>query len=116
MSERETPLGSRQKAERYGRGAERWAELYLRLKFYRVLARRYKTPVGEIDLIVRRGPVIAFVEVKARADQDSGLYAISPAAQRRIARAAGLWLARFPDAHAFDVRFDAVVVMRRRGK
>jgi putative endonuclease len=106
------PDAARQGAERYGRGAERWAEIYLRLKGYRVLARRYKTPVGEIDLIVRRGRVIAFVEVKARPDQDSGLYAISPTAQRRISRAAELWLAKHPDARAFDVRFDAIVIMR----
>ncbi|MCC6983646.1 MAG: YraN family protein [Bauldia sp.] len=108
------PDPSRQGAERYGRGAERWAELYLRLKGYRILARRFRVPVGEIDLIVRRGRVIAFVEVKARASVDSGLYAISPGAQRRISRAADLWLARHPDARAFDIRFDAIVIMRGR--
>jgi putative endonuclease len=105
---------ARQRAERYGRGAERWAELYLRLKGYRVLARRHKTPVGEIDLVVRRGRVIAFVEVKARRDEAGGLEAISATGQRRIARAAEAWLAKHPDAAAFDLRFDALVVMKGR--
>ena len=112
--ERRPPDRSRQTAERYGRGAERWAELYLRLKGYRVLARRYKTPVGEIDLIVRRGRLIAFVEVKARPSEASGLEAISATAQRRIARAAEAWLATRPDARGFDLRFDAIVIMKGR--
>jgi putative endonuclease len=57
----------RQSAERGGRRAESLAAWWLRLKGWRILARRVRTPVGEIDLVARRGRTIAFVEVKARA-------------------------------------------------
>jgi hypothetical protein len=57
----------RRRREGWGRKAESLAAFALRLKGYRVLAGRLRTPAGEIDLIVRRGATIAFVEVKARA-------------------------------------------------
>ncbi len=104
----------RRAAENRGRRAETLAAWYLRLKGYRVLARRYKTPVGEIDLIVRRGRQIAFVEVKARAAADDGLLAVTPAGRRRIARAAELWLASHPAAAGLGLRFDVVVAAPRR--
>ena len=69
----------RRKAERRGRRAELIAAWYLRLKLYRVLARRYRTPVGEIDLIVRRGRTIVFVEVKHRPSEAEALEAVPPA-------------------------------------
>jgi len=62
----------RRRREGWGRKAESLAAFALRLKGYRVLARRLRTPAGEIDLIVRRGATIAFVEVKARADPWGG--------------------------------------------
>ena len=58
---------TRRRAERGGRRAEALAALWLRLKGWTILARRVRTPVGEVDLIARRGRTIAFVEVKARA-------------------------------------------------
>lgn len=104
----------RRAAERSGRRAERIAAWFLRLKLYRVLARRYRTPVGEIDLIVRRGRTIAFVEVKQRPSEGEGLDAVRPAAARRIARAAEYWVASHPAAATFDRRFDIIVAVSGR--
>lgn len=110
MSEPRVAAPERQRAERRGRRAEQIAAWFLRAKGYAVLTRRYKTPVGEIDLIVRRGGVIAFVEVKARQQGEAGLEAVGPRSRSRIARAAELWLARHPNAAGLDLRFDIVVV------
>lgn len=101
---------SRRRAHHRGHKAETWAALLLRLKGYRILARRYKTPVGEIDLIVRRGRVVAFVEVKARADQDQARESITERQRRRIARAATHFIALNPGLADADLRFDAVLV------
>jgi putative endonuclease len=86
----------------------------LRLKGYSVLARRYAVSGGEIDLIARRGSLIAFVEVKARGDLDAAAAAISATKRRRIARAARVWLARNPWAASLSLRGDAVFVAPRR--
>ncbi len=105
----------RRHAELGGRRAEALAVWYLRLKLYRVLARRWRSPAGEIDLIVRRGRTIVFVEVKQRLDADTGLEAVRPMARRRIARAAEHWIAANPAAASLDRRFDVVVAIPRRG-
>ena len=105
---------SRQAAERHGRRAELVASLFLRLKGYRILARRFRTPVGEIDLIARRSRTIAFIEVKARATGDAGLEAVAARTRKRIARAAGFWLAAHPRAEGSTLRFDVIVVLPRR--
>ena len=100
----------RRAAERRGRRAESLAVWLLRLKGYRLLARRYKTPVGEIDLIARRGRTIAFVEVKSRPTMEEATEAATPAGRRRIARAASLWLARNPGSATWTLRFDVIVM------
>lgn len=105
---------ARRVAERRGRRAEDWAAWWLRLKGYRVLARRVQTPVGEVDLVVRRGRTLAFVEVKARDRLDKAEMALHPAAQQRIARAARILLARFARAGDAAVRIDAVLVVPGR--
>jgi len=100
----------RRRAWRRGRTAEGLAVLLLRLKGWRVLARRYRTPVGEIDIIARRGRTLAFVEVKAR---DGAATAAEAAARRqrgRIERAARWFLAHHPDAAPSEIRFDVVLV------
>lgn len=107
-------MRDRRAAERHGHRAERIAALYLQLKGYRILERRFRTPVGEIDLIVRRGRLIAFVEVKARQDTDSAVLAVSPTARRRILRAAEWFLASRPEAAGHDLRFDIVALAPRR--
>jgi putative endonuclease len=94
--------------ERAGRRGEAWAALFLRAKFYRIVATRVKTPVGEIDLIARRGGSVVFVEVKARSfshQEADALYAVN---RRRIVRAAQLWLTRHPALAEADLRFDVI--------
>jgi putative endonuclease len=101
-------------AEARGRRGETAAALWLALKGYRVLDRRVRTPVGEIDLVARKGALIAFVEVKARRTREEAAFAITPAAQARIARAAQIWLARHPWAAGLALRFDLIAITPRR--
>lgn len=103
-------LSRRRAAYRRGHAGERLAILRLALSGYRVLARRYKTKVGEIDLIARRGKTVAFVEVKRRADWATGLEAVTPQARFRIRRAAELYIARNPHLAEHALRFDIIVV------
>ena len=86
----------RRKSEEAGRSAELIALWALRLKGWRLLARRYKTHVGEVDLIMRRGDVTAFIEVKARENAQFAAESVLPAQQTRIAHAASLYLAGRP--------------------
>jgi putative endonuclease len=110
MARREDADPGRLAAYRRGLFGEALAAWLMRAKLYRVLARRYRTPAGEIDLIVRRRRMIVFVEVKHRPTETGGIEAITPTARRRITRAAELWLAAHPDAAGFDLRFDWVIV------
>jgi putative endonuclease len=75
-----------------------------------VLARRYKTKLGEIDIVARRGAILVFVEVKARADIVTATDALGGRQFGRVARAASLFLARHPHYAAHSVRFDAILV------
>jgi putative endonuclease len=100
----------REAAEKRGHMAELAALMYLRLKGYRLLAQRFKTPQGEIDLVMRRGDVTAFIEVKARNSRDAGVEAVTPHQSRRIAAAARLWMARDRTSNNNFCRFDIVVV------
>ncbi len=104
------PEGARRRqAERRGRRAESLAAWVLRLKGYRILARRYRVAVGEIDLIARRGRVIAFVEVKQRPSLAEAAEAVTATGRRRIVRAASAWLSAHPAAVALDLRFDVIM-------
>ena len=103
-------MRSRRAAYRHGHLAEALAAALLLVKGFRLLARRYKTPLGEIDLIVKRGRIIAFVEVKARAFERDALESVGRAEERRMVDAADLWLAKHPDAAGLDLRYDMVVV------
>ena len=100
----------RRQAFRRGHLAEAAAAWLLRCKGYRIVGRRVRTPMGEIDLIARRGSTIAFVEVKARPTRDVALEAVSPRQARRMVAAARYWLSLQPPATAGDWRFDIVVV------
>lgn len=100
----------RRRAERRGRMAEWVAAALLVCKGYHVLAQRARTPLGEIDLIVRRRGVIAFIEVKQRGRREAALDAVTPRQQRRIIRAAGWWLARHPAFAQEEMRFDVISV------
>lgn len=103
--------------QRLGRGAEEAAARHLRAAGWRILARNARVGRGELDLVVRRGPVLAFVEVKARRSFRCGapLEAVGPAKRRQVARLAALWLAARPWAlrGVSDVRFDVVTVDAR---
>lgn len=105
---------SRRKANRRGHHGEFLAALALMLKGYRIVARRYRTRLGEIDLIARRGNLVLVVEVKARPTLVSAMEAIAYQSERRIEAAADLWLARQPDYGRLSVRFDMVAVLPRR--
>lgn len=104
----------RKEAERRGRLAEALCLWHLRLRLWRVLARNWRTPVGEIDLIARRGGVLAFIEVKRRADAEDAIAAVSPRQRRRVTRAAQAFLARRPELAALQPRFDLMLLSRRR--
>jgi putative endonuclease len=100
----------RRAAYRHGLLAEAAAAALLLAKGYRLIARRYRTPLGEIDLIVKRGRTVAFVEVKARAFTRDALESVGRSSERRMVDAADLWLARHPDAAGLDMHYDMVVV------
>lgn len=101
----------RQRAFSRGSRAEAIAALYLILKGYRIVERRYRTKLGEIDIIARRFSQVLIVEVKARGDIESAMQAVSLNSQRRIEAAADLWLARQKDWSNLSLRFD-VIIMR----
>jgi len=102
---------TRLKAYRRGHSSEWLAAIALMAKGFRIIARRYKTPLGEIDLIARRGDLIVVVEVKARKTLIAAMDAISGGAERRIEGAADLWLSRQRDFGRLSVRFDMVAVL-----
>ena len=105
-----TRAARRRRAFRFGLGAETRAAWLLRLKGYRIVARRFRTPGGEADLVAVRRDTLVFVEVKARDTLAAAMETLRPAQQRRIAAAARVWLARHPADMARTLRFDAVFV------
>jgi putative endonuclease len=109
-SEPIAPRPERQVAFRLGLSAESRAAAFLIAKGYRIVARRWRSPVGEIDIVVRRRKTLVFVEVKARARLDDAAEAVIFRQQRRIIAAAEAWLAAHPDDINNDIRFDVVLV------
>ena len=101
----------RQQAWRRGRRSEGLARLVLRLAGYRILAHGHRTSPGEIDIIARRGGILAFVEVKARADFGLAAESLLTRQRRRIARAAEGFLAARPELQACRCRFDVILVV-----
>ena len=106
----EGPRPERQVAFRTGLSAESRAAAFLIVKGFRILARRWRSPVGEIDIIARRRDLLIFVEVKARVNLDDAAWSVTPRQRLRIAAAAEAWLARHQDARIRDIRFDAMLV------
>ena len=104
------PSPARVAAFQTGLSAESRASAYLIAKGYRILARRYRTPYGEIDIVARRRNLLAFIEVKARANLDAAAYSVTPQQQQRIVAAAQAWLMTQPDYANFDMRFDVVLI------
>jgi len=107
MGKTDTP---RQRAWHWGRLAENLAAGRLRLSGYRILARRFRSPAGEIDIVARRGNLLIAVEVKARRDLHEAAEAITPHQRKRIIRALEAFIAQRPDCGGLDIRFDVVLV------
>lgn len=101
---------SRKRAETRGRLAERLAGIWLSLKGYHILEHRWKTKSGEVDLIARKGPLLVFVEVKARKTASDGVEAVSWTARRRIEKAAIQYISSRRYSSATSYRFDIVTV------
>ena len=104
----------RQRAQRRGRFAEWLCLWHLRLRGWRILARGWRCPSGEIDILARRGSVLAVIEVKSRNEIDAAASALPPRQRRRIARATEAFLLSRPDLARLDARFDLMLVARRR--
>jgi putative endonuclease len=104
------PSPERQIAFRTGISAESRAAMLLVAKGFRILTRRWRSPVGEIDIIARRRSLLIFVEVKARATLDDAAWSVTDRQRVRIVAAAEAWLARNTDDRIRDIRFDAVLV------
>ena len=107
-------LARRREAFRRGHAAELLCLWHLRLRGYRILARRFRVPSGEVDLIARRGRVLAAIEVKARPSVATASEAISPRQRRRVARALEHFLAQRPELASLALRFDVMLVMPGR--
>lgn len=110
------PATTDERLARLRRGwcAEIVAALLLLAKGYRILARRHRTPYGEVDLIVARRRRLAFVEVKRRGTTTDAEAALTPYQAGRIARAADYWLDRNPNFRDYEIGLDAVLVVPRR--
>ena len=93
-----------------GLSAESRAAAMLLAKGYRILARRFRSPFGEIDIIARKRGLVAFVEVKARATLDDAAYAVTPRQQARIIDTAQAWLMAHPEHGGDELRFDVMLI------
>jgi putative endonuclease len=106
----QVPSPERQIAFRTGISAESRAATLLIAKGFRILARRWRSPVGEIDIIARRRHLLVFVEVKARETLDDAAWSVTERQRSRIIAAAEAWLAQNADDRIRDMRFDAMLV------
>ncbi len=96
----------RKQAERKGRRAEWVAVVFLTLSGYSVVARRFKVKSGEIDIIAKRGSLIAFIEVKARSSLEEAITAVTPRNRRRIEAAGRSFISRYPRFSECALRYD----------
>ena len=113
QSNQDSHDAQRRIAFRFGLSAESRAAAFLIAKGFRILARRFRTPLGEIDIVARRRNLLAFIEVKARASLDEAAYAVTPRQQQRIVDAAQVWLMAHPEHAEFELRFDAMLIAPR---
>jgi putative endonuclease len=102
-------LRDRRVAEASGRRGERLAGWWLRLKGWRILDRRVRTPVGEVDLVAKKGALIAFVEVKMRKSAAELDFAIDERRLARVAAAAEYLMQRYATAGE-DIRIDVILI------
>ncbi len=106
---------SRQTSYALGVAAESCARQLLESKSYHILAQRYKTKAGEIDLIAKRGDHLAFVEVKRRKTQDEAAWSIAPRQQAKIALAAEVFLGEHAALSQCSASFDVVLISPTEG-
>ncbi len=90
------------------------ATIYLLLKGFRIIERRFKVPVGEIDIIAVKGSRLAFVEVKARADVEACEASITPKLRARVRRAADVWMGGHDCYRDYDLGFDLIFIRPRQ--
>jgi putative endonuclease len=107
-------VARRRHARRRGRLAEWLCCWHLRLRGWRIVARDWRCPAGEIDILARRGGVLAIIEVKSRSAVAEAAMALSPRQRRRIGRAAQAFLLGRPDLAGLTLRFDVMLVAGRR--
>jgi putative endonuclease len=110
----EQPQPERQAAFRLGLSAESRAAALLVAKGYRIVARRWRSPLGEVDIVARRRRSLVVIEVKARERLDDAAWSIGLRQRQRIIGAAEAWLAAHPNDAACDIRFDVMLVAPRR--
>ena len=102
-------MRDRRAAEASGRRGERMAGWWLRLKGWQILDRRVRTPAGEVDIVARRGALIAFVEVKTRKSVAELDFAIDERRLARVAAAAEYLMPRYASPHD-DIRIDVILI------
>ena len=105
-----SPRPERVAAFRLGLSAESRAAFFLIAKAYRIVARRWRTPFGEIDIVARRRRDLVFVEVKARERLDDAAESVTERTRQRIVAAAEMWLAHRPQDAQCAIRFDVILV------
>ena len=112
VQDQQTSKSKAHKQKTYDQGvwAEKYAAGYLVSKGYKILEERYKTQYGEIDLIIQKGNVIAFVEVKSRRSIEEALESITPKMRTRIGNAAQYYLSQNEEAIYCDLRFDVIAI------
>lgn len=103
-------VAERRRAWRRGHWAEQLCAAHLRLRGYRVIERRLRTPAGEIDLIARRAGTLAIIEVKARPDERAAAEAVTARQRARILDATRWYISGRPHLAALCIRFDAMLV------
>lgn len=103
-------MNKRQKAHKRGILAENIAALYLLLKGYRIVCMRYKTPVGEIDILAQKRNGLVAVEVKTRRDVGDALDAVTTRSQKRIEKALLHYVSMNDGFSGRDLRFDVIVL------
>ena len=103
-------MAERRTRDARGRRAETLCVWRLRLSGWRILARRFRSPVGEIDIVARRGRTVAFIEVKARIDSGTAAESLGARQQQRIIRAAEHFLKLRPQHAEAVLRFDVMLV------
>ena len=112
--ERQPARPERVVAFRFGLSAESRAAALLIAKGFRIVARRWRSPLGEVDIVARRGKVLVFVEVKARERAEDAAWSLTPRQRGRIIGGAEAWLAKHPDDAQCYIRFDVMLVAPRR--